>query len=175
MTAFHFSVSPRRKSATSCGDPPVGTAPSFRIFSARTGSATAPSISELSRSMMAFGVPAGARITSQLDISTSGIPASMLLGTSVRAGDRALPVTASAFSVPDAMKLISPGAGIDGKLDISRQQILQHGRTATIGNMLRLQAGFHGEQGAAEMPGGAHSGAAEIGPGDTGLHLREEV
>ncbi len=64
---------------------------------------------------MSFGVPAGAATAVQVAPSTSGKPASAMVGTSGSVGARVLPVTASARSRPD---LISGTAGASAPNEI---------------------------------------------------------
>ncbi len=50
--------------------------------------------------MMSFGVPAGTTTAVQVLPTTSGKPASAMVGISGSVGERVLPVTASARSLP---------------------------------------------------------------------------
>src|ERR1700719_737889 len=65
-------------------------------------------IMSCSLAVMSFGVPAGTTTAVQVAPSTSGKPASAMVGTSGKVGDRVLPVTASARRSPF---LISGTAG----------------------------------------------------------------
>src|ERR1700719_4935453 len=72
-------------------------------------------IMSCSLAMMSFGVPAGTTTAVQVAPSTSGKPASAMVGMSGKGGDRVLPFTASARKSP---VLISGTAGALGANEI---------------------------------------------------------
>src|SRR5580692_4651231 len=108
MTLDHLAISALKNAVHSSGELPIGVYAIAASLSLTSGAARPATIRRLSAAMMSLGVPAGATTAVQVEPSTSGNPASAMVGTSGKLGDRSLPVTASACRPPD---LINGSAG----------------------------------------------------------------
>src|SRR5712672_105280 len=103
MTFPHVSVSPLMRAVNSSGVLPTGSKPSAAKRSFISGDAMLLTISRWSTVTMSFGVLAGTRTPIQFSPSSSGYPASAMVGMSGRSCERALLATERARKLPSRM------------------------------------------------------------------------
>src|SRR6202007_537603 len=96
----HFSLSALTLFAASSGVLGNGSKPNEIRRSFMSGNATISLVSRLSSAIISFGVLAGTNNPIQTSHSTSGKPASTMVGTSGRTDRRILLATAKARNVP---------------------------------------------------------------------------
>src|SRR5260370_14314388 len=99
-TFAHFSISAATKVANAAGVIDSGTTPWFAHDSLISVELRIFRISALRRSTIGFGVAAGAAMPTQPDAWKPGTPASEIVGTSGRLGERSCPVVPSARTSP---------------------------------------------------------------------------
>src|SRR5262249_42705470 len=110
-TLLQWASSATRNRPKSVGVPPAGSAAIFSIASRTRGFARALLAAWFSRATTSSGVPRFTSRPNQSWMINSGKPASPTVGTSLRAGSRAGPVTASARSLPVAIRSMT-GSGV---------------------------------------------------------------
>src|ERR1700730_6317684 len=112
-TLPHFSISVFRRWSNSCGVFATGTKPRLSSRSLTSGMATICTMFLCQRSMISLGVPAGATMPVSVSLSRSGTPASTLVGTSGKDGERRVLSTAMPCSLPSFMLLIAGGSAVN--------------------------------------------------------------
>src|SRR4029077_2678501 len=112
-TLPHFSISVFRRCSNSCGVFAAGTKPRLSSRSLTSGMAIICTMSLCQRSMISLGVPAGATMPVSVSLSRSGTPASTLVGTSGKDGERRVLSTAMPCSLPSFMLLIAGGSAVN--------------------------------------------------------------
>src|SRR6185312_15464412 len=100
ITCAHLSICACMNEVNCGWDIVTGVAPSFSQAAFISGRETILVISRLSRSTIGLGVPAGAMKPTQSVAWKPGTPASAMVGTSGRMGERAVPVVPSARTMP---------------------------------------------------------------------------
>ena len=95
----------------SSGPPSSGSTPCGRHAAITSFDFTASRTARESLSSTSRGVPAGAASPNQIAVSKSGIPDSIIVGTSGRMPGRLLPADASSLSLPSWTSEITAVAG----------------------------------------------------------------
>src|SRR6516165_8175856 len=111
-TLPHLATSTLMRAPNSSGVLATGAKPKVSSRCVISGVATILAISLRQRSMISFGVPAGATIPVSVSLSRSGTPASPLVGTSGNAGERLLLSTASPRSLPSLILDMAGGNAV---------------------------------------------------------------
>src|SRR5262249_36785816 len=88
MTLDHFPLSALKNALHSAGELPPGRWPMAASSSLTSGAARLATIRRLSSATISFGAPAGATTAVHVLPSTSGKPASAMVGISGRVGER---------------------------------------------------------------------------------------
>src|SRR6185437_5867068 len=94
-TSAHLAESVLMVAANSSGVPPAGSSPITLNFSLKVSDTSALLIAALSLSTIGRGTPAGAITPVQVGARYPGTPASAIVGSSGKAGERAAPLTPS--------------------------------------------------------------------------------
>src|SRR5215467_2176783 len=95
-TSAHLAESALIVAANSSGVPPAGSSPILANFSLNAADVSAVLMVALSLSTIGRGTPAGAITPVQVGARYPGTPASAIVGSSVKAGERVAPLTPSA-------------------------------------------------------------------------------
>src|SRR3981189_2242986 len=107
---------------------------------------SAARITMLKRSTTGLGVALGAKMPLKVTPSTSGYPASAIVGTSGRVAARALPGTAKARSLPLCRCCAASTKLLEADVDMACDQVIDGKRIAAIMHLGPGDAGFELEQ-----------------------------